>query len=324
MENKTPYLKIHHELECSFINFFESNGYQRLAPVPISSHVDRSVYLINSATNLFKPYFSSNHCVFAIQHCMRTQTLSDYYNEERESQYPTTFDSYGAFVPASLLCKILKDTIELFSSIGFEFSKMRMRISCNDIVLLSAVSQSLPSIRVELDERSEKYDHKYGDGITGRAIKLDYYQEWQKKYKNLCYFILIYLGSSPVGVELATSDQLIIMRSQNKKYGISVSKIADILPMSVFGERRFADSVVGAAHLLYEGLKPNSSTTNGRTLKKYIAALQYFSKLLGRSENEVISIVLKYITMEYGEVPEYKKLYISELLAKWIAVYRAK
>ena len=57
---------------------------------------------------------------------MRTQTLSDYYNEERESQYPTTFDSYGAFVPASLLCKILKDTIELFSSIGFEFLKMRM------------------------------------------------------------------------------------------------------------------------------------------------------------------------------------------------------
>ena len=39
MENKTPYLKIHHELECSFINFFESKGYQRLAPVPISSHV---------------------------------------------------------------------------------------------------------------------------------------------------------------------------------------------------------------------------------------------------------------------------------------------
>ena len=86
MENKTPYLKIHHELECSFINFFESKGYQRLAPVPISSHVDRSVYLINSATNLFKPYFSSNHCVFAIQHCMRTQTLSDYYNENLSTQ----------------------------------------------------------------------------------------------------------------------------------------------------------------------------------------------------------------------------------------------
>lgn len=324
MNNNSLYLNIHHELEDSFTNFFESKCYQRLTPVPISSRVDRSVYLVNSATNLFKPYFASSHCVFAIQHCMRTQILSDYYNKEQESQYPTTFDSYGAFAPASLLCKVLIDSVEYFVSIGFDFTKMRVRASCDDITLLSAISQSLPFMSVELDKRTEKYDHKYGDGVTGRAVKLDYYQEWQEKHKNLCYFILIYRENTPIGVELATSDQLIIMRFQNKKYGISVSKIADVLPISSFEERRFADSVVGTAHLLYEGLQPNSSTTNGRTLKKYIAALQHFNKLLGHSEKRIAPTILRYIEIEYGELPESKKQYVSELLDKWIAVYSAK
>ena len=317
-------METHHELEYSFISFFEEKGYKKLEPVPISSHVDRSVYLVNSATNLFKPHFSSGHCIFAIQHCIRTQTLSDYFNEERESQYPTTFDSYGAFVPANLLYKLLNDSIEFFATIGFDLAKMRVRVSCDDISLLSAISQSLLANSVVLDEKSEKYDHKYGDNITGRAIKLDYYQEWQNKHKNLCYFILIYQGDLPIGVELATSDQLIIMRLQNKEYGISVSKIADILPVSAFEGRRFADSVVGTAHLLYEGLRPNSSTTNGRTLKKNISALQYFSKALGFSSSMVISTVLEYIEAEYSEISESKKMCISDLLDKWIAVYSAE
>lgn len=304
MNKYMSYLDIHNELEYSFINFFEKKEYRKLESVPITSRVDRSVYLVNSATNLFKPYFSSGHCVFAIQHCMRTQALSDYFNEEKESQYPTTFDSYGAFVPTNLLYKLLDDSVEFFVSIGFDLAKMRVRASYDDQPFLSAVSQSSLANCIEMDRRSEKYDHKYGNNVTGRAIKLDYYQEWQNKYKNLCYFILIYHDNIPIGVELATSDQLIIMRLQNKKYGIATSKIADILPVNSFEERRLADSVVGTAHLLYEGLRPNSSTTNGRTLKKYISALHFFGASLDYDEKAIINALITYIDVEYGNISD--------------------
>ena len=61
-----------------------------MVPVKITSGIDKTVYLINSATNLFKPFLSiSNTCVFAIQRSMRTQNLNDYYRKESETEYPT-------------------------------------------------------------------------------------------------------------------------------------------------------------------------------------------------------------------------------------------
>jgi len=57
MDNNDTYLEKHREIESSFISFFEEKGYRRLDSVPTSSHVDRSAFLVDSATNLFKPHF---------------------------------------------------------------------------------------------------------------------------------------------------------------------------------------------------------------------------------------------------------------------------
>lgn len=146
----------------------------------------------------------------------------------------------------------------------------------------------------------DKYNHVYGGAFTGRAIKIDYYQEWQRKYKNLCYIILILENNIPIGAELATSDQLILMRLFNRQYAISMAKIADLLKTDTFEQRRLADSVVGVSNLISEGIRPNSSNTNGRTFKKYMKAISYFSNALSISLEERIDIVHDYIFQEYG------------------------
>lgn len=306
----------HKELEKKFELFFMEHGYLKLDPVGITSGIDKTVYLINSATNLFKSYFSGrNVCVFVIQPSMRTQNLNDYYREEYESEYPTCFESYGVYVSTEHIKKLISDTIAFFVSIGFEIPRMRVRASFEDSVLLEAIESSTLKNMITMDKRTEKYDHVYGLGITGRAIKLDYYQEWQMKHKNLCYFIIIYVDGVPKGAELATSDQLILMRLKNQKYAISVAKVAELLPVGTFEQRRFADSIVGAANMIFEGIRPNSSNTNGRTLKKYIKAISYFGDMLDIPLTERSTIIERYIHLCFATKVDREVItrYLSQL-----------
>lgn len=303
-------VQAHQLLEKCFKYYFQSRGYDYLESVPVTSGLDPSVYLINSATNLFKPFLGHKHVrVFAIQPSMRTQILKDYYRREVETEYPTCFDSYGVYVSMEYVSSLILDSIALFLSLGFCAKQMRVRASGKDEVLLEPVRDSVLSHRIELDTIDEKYDHVYGNSLTGRAIKIDCYQEWQKKYKNLCYIILIFKDGMPQGAELATSDQLILMRAFKRQYGVSVSRISDLLPTDTFEQRRFADSVVGASRLLFEGLRPKSSNTNGRTLKKYLKAVLWFGNALNFPEEKCVDIVCSYINLEYKVQADFNKIY---------------
>lgn len=294
-------LALEHEiLEKEYTSFFVSHGYTELDAVEITSRIDNTVYLVNSATNLFKPFLANDDtCIFVAQPSMRTQILHDYYCEEHETEYPTCFKSFGVYVSWVHLQKLIDDCIKFFVNIGFQIDNMRIRASYDDQILIDAAKKSVIGKSVEMDLRTKKYDHNYGSTLTGRAIKLDYYQEWASKYKNLCYFIIIYEDGVLKGAEMATSDQLILMRLSNIKYAISASKIARMLPTQSFIQRRFADSIVGVANLIYEHIRPNSSNTNGRTIRKYIKAASYFGELQNLSRENIINIIYDYIKFEY-------------------------
>ena len=294
-------INAHTWLEASFVSYCTNHGYSRLNSVEISSKIDNTVYLVNSATNLFKCHFGEqNVSIFAYQKSMRTQILTNYYQEDSETEYPSFFESYGIYVSLDRLEKLMRDAVDFFQSIGFERKNMRVRASADDTQLIEAARRIDLLSSVVLDDRSYKYDHVYGNDLTGRAIKLDYYQTWAKKHKNLCYFILIYERGVPIGAEMATSDQLILMRLNELQYAIAASKISHLLPLRSFDERRFADSIVGMSHLMYEGIKPNSSNTNGRTLKKYITASMTFGEKLGCSPQQIIAVIDEYTLLEYG------------------------
>lgn len=290
------------DIRNNFDCFFSSHGYMHLENVSITSGIDKTVYLTNSATNLFKLHFGDGKCYFARQRSMRTQGLGDFYDENKENEYPSYFVSYGVFAPIEKFEKLISDTIAFHIKIDFSQCKMRLRISSKETFLLPYVKTSCLNNQVFLDEKDSKFDHSYGSGIRGRAIKLDYYQDTIFRYKNLGYFIVITKEDEIIGCEYASSDQLIRMRQKEIKYGIAVSSIADILDTSTFSHRRFAESIVGTAHLLYEGLRPTSSNTNGRTLKKYIAALSYYGTRLSYSVTDVSIIIKCYLEIEYGHV----------------------
>lgn len=281
--------------------FFSDENYQILEPVRITSKVDRTVYLTNSATNLFKIHLDDGKFFCAQQRSMRTQILNDYYTETNETEYPSYFVSYGVFAPYHGIQKLIDDTISFHQKNGFKIEKMRLRVSTNERTFHDYINASELYNQVTLDPKDYKFNHQYGGGLYGRAIKLDYYQQGIQRYKNLGYFIVMYRGSEIVGAEYASSDQLLLMRMYEIKYGIAASAIADILGTDTFSQRRFADCIVGCSHLFYEGIRPNSSNTNGRTLKKYMAALSYFGRLINMPMEGIPQIIDKYLTLEYGD-----------------------
>lgn len=289
------------EIAERFDRFYDGKGYRVLPPVPITSEIDPTVYLTNSATNLFKGYLGGGECLCARQPSMRTQILRDFYDRETETEYPTCFVSFGAFVPPEKLRKLVDDTVDFHTGIGFLPERMRLRVSARERILTEYARASRLGGKITRDERDHKYDHVYGGGLRGRALKLDYYQESLGRYKNLGYFLTIQRGEEILGAEYASSDQLILMRRRELRYGISASPMADILAADTFEQRRFADCVAGYANLVYEGLMPNSSDTNGRTLKKYIAGISYFGPKLGTPADAVPAIAMDYLALAYGE-----------------------
>ena len=179
------------EISTAFDNFYLRRGYRALEPVKITSKVDKSVYLTNSATNLFKQYFGTQEWLCARQRSMRTQILGNYYDPMSETEFPSYFVSFGAFVSPDSLQRLIDDTIEFHKGIGFRSDRMRFRISEKETLLSSYANASALSGNIWQDSRDEKYDHVYGAGLRGRAIKLDYFQENIERYKNLGYFLTI-------------------------------------------------------------------------------------------------------------------------------------
>ena len=284
-----------------FSTYFSKKGYFELTPVGITSHIDKTVYLVNSATNLFKQYIHTENCrIFVKQRCMRTQALDYFYNEEKESQYPTCFVSFGAYVSKQYMDKLFLDTVGFLANIGLELSRLRVRVSEEDGMLLEMIESCPIKIKKVIDSQKEKYSHTYGDTIMGRAIKVDYFQDSLSRYKNICYIIAMYNEGILCGAELASSADLFLLRLKDMEYAISVSAIADILPTENFYQRRLADSVVAVVNLSVEGKRPHSSDMSGRTMKKYLRAMSYFGRELKYSEEEIAEICRQYLIIDYG------------------------
>lgn len=293
---------------------FEHDGFFRLEPVSIVSHIDKTVFLVNSATNLFKPFLDiGGSAVFAMQRSMRTQQLSDYYNPSTEDDYPTCFVSFGAYASLNMANMLIATSLSAMRDIGLDEGRMRVRLYSGDLAKWECLLQFQFNETV-LDDREEKYAHCYGGALTGRVAKVDYYQPALERYKNLLYFIVMYDDGMPKGMELATSDQQLLLRIHEAKHGIAMAPIADLVPVESFSQRRMADSIVGTANLLVGGIRPNASTTNGRTLKKYLSALRYFANENGCTVDQIVDIVARYTLIDYGEGREIDKPQLARML----------
>lgn len=289
----------------SFLGFYSSKAYSPLASVAVSSRVDPTVFLVNSATNLFKQFFSQPHSrAVAAQKCMRTQILNDYYCAARETKYPSSFISLGAYASADSLDQLAADTYGFLTAGGFLPERMRVRACQRDEGMLKAIGAIIDTNRIMLDERSERYDHTYGEGVKGRVVKLDYLSNRVQSYKNIGYLIAIYTKDGLCGAEFASSSAQILLRLNDMDYAVAVEPIADFFSTQSFEERRLADSIMGTMTLVHEGIHPNSSNTNGRTLKKYIAAIGWFKNKVSLSPRDIYDLAMAYYFSQYDEITQ--------------------
>lgn len=296
--------KLNAQLEKDFIVYMNSSGYTEVSPLPISSKVDSSVRLIGSAFSRLRSYTSlDSYSVFTIQRAIRTQILNSYYDECAEQEFCSYHVSFGVIVDSSKIQALVASCFDfIINCLEFPLNKLRIRASSSDTLLVSCLQIPTLQSRLILDSEIEsRYSHQYGLGICGRGIKIDFQQS--DHYKNIAHIIALFCENNKncIGAELSFTNASVIMRKYNLTYAIDVMPIADMVPCNNFAQRRYADSLTVVTHLLFEGVRPNSSKMDGRLLKRYLKALDYYSNILNISQDVTIQHILSYAYMEYEE-----------------------
>lgn len=292
-------------LKQLFLTFMMGRNYIEVPAVPISSKADRSVRLIGSAFSRLRSFIGADTAsVFTVQRAIRTQILGTYFDEMEEREFCSYHVSYGAIVDADSIEKLIIDCIELVTqSFEFEPYKMRVRASSNDVMFLASLQSSVLADRLILDsEDDDRYGHRYGSSLCGRGFKIDCKQG--DLFKNVVHVIAIFdeeQNGKCVGAEMALTNSSVLLRRSGQNYAIQVMPVADLLPCDNFVQRRYADSLTVVTHLLYEGVRPNSSRMDGRLLKRYLRALHFFASTLGISEQMTIKHITDYARYEYQD-----------------------
>lgn len=296
---------MNNRLELLFRAFMIGHGYREISAVPISSKVDRSVRLVGSAFSRLRSCLGSDaFSVFTVQRAVRTQILSAYYEETAEQEFCSYHVSYGAIVDAGSTGKLAADCIELVTqALGFAPQELRIRASSKDTVFLGILRSSTLGECLILDsEDDERYQHQYGGPLYGRGFKVDCRQS--NKFKNIVHVVAIFdreKGDQCVGAELALTNASVLLRRCGLSYAVEVMPVAELLPCDSFAQRRYADSLTVVTHLLFEGVRPNSSRMDGRLLKRYLKALHYFGDVLEICEQTRIKHITEYARLEYQD-----------------------
>ena len=100
---------------------------------------------------------------------------------------------------------------------------------------------------------------------------------------------------------MALTNASVLLRRCSRDYAVEVMPVADLLPCDTFSHRRYADSLTVVTHLLFEGVRPNSSRMDGRLLKRYLKALHHFGGVLGICEQARIKHITDYACLEYQD-----------------------
>lgn len=292
-------------LEQCFRTFMAGRGYEEIPAAPISSKADRSVRLVGSAFSRLRSGLGRDAVsAFAVQRAIRTQILSTYYEEAAEREFCSYHVSYGAIVDAASVRKLTVDCIDLITqALQFDPRELRVRVSSKDAFFLEILrSSSLRDCLLADSEDDERYNHQYGDSLYGRGFKVDCRQA--DRFKNIVHVVAIFdreRGGQCVGAEMALTNASVLLRRYGLPYAVEVMPVAELLPCDTFARRRYADSLTVVTHLLFEGVRPNSSRMDGRLLKRYLKALHYFGGVLGIDEQTRIQHITDYARLEYRD-----------------------
>lgn len=298
-------LDYHFIVKKLFTDYFSGLGYQEHTPAPIISFNDRSVRFIGSTTNVFKPYIINNPSLpsngfFLIQRCLRTQNATSFFDDKFFPEWGSYFTEIGLITPPDKLSKMTEDSLKYFTSIlGIESERIILRVSSQDKDLLKCVKNT--NLAVEIDGLPLKYyRHKYGlEMFLGRNFNFGIKNTQTGVIKDIGNIVIAEKENNKIAIEMGFGVSTLLARYYNLTNSIEASTISAIIPFRPGYVSKFSDALSSVVVMLKENIRP-AGRDKERILRTYLRALNYLSKKIGFSIDDILEYAIDFEEIEYG------------------------
>lgn len=297
-------LDYHSTIKKLFTSYFLDLGYQEHAPVPIISFNDRSVRFTGSTTNIFKPYIINNALIpskgyFLIQKCLRTQNAASFFDDKSFPEWGSYFIEIGLIASPDKLFKITEDSVKYFTNIlGIDPKRIVLRVFSQDKDLLECVKNT--NLAVEIDGLPFKYyRHKYGlKMILGRNFNFGIKNTQTGAIKDIGNIVVAEKENKKIAIEMGFGVSTLLARYYNLTNSIEASTISAVIPFKPGYVSKFSDALSSTVVMLKENIRPGGRDKE-RILKTYLIAIDYLSKKVGFSIDNIMEYAVDFEEIEY-------------------------
>ena len=268
------------KLISSYLEHYQKNGYQEIAPLPLTSKEDKSVIFIGAAVSALKkdyvlPLQIPEGGLVIAQDSVRTRNIKKMFDADFNPKWGSYFTNIDTITPYTNKEKAFHQVIDFFYNVA--------DISPNDLVLRanSADKELYQLIKdnhfplVEVDAHEEKYyRHTIGiDGIYGENFNFAIRHKNTKEYCDVGNFIIFRNQETkkPLFIEVGFGDTVILQAQHG------LNHIMDCYPFpnhpALDNNYKFKDCIITSQAMMREGLMPSSRDEQTKILYKYLRAI---------------------------------------------------
>ena len=288
---------------------FIDKKYIKEEPVLITSQIDKTVDFIGSKISPLKHYLFDdnipNEGVALIQNCMKLRALK-HLKDYIPQKFGSCYRGMGTITKYDLE-KIVSDTFDYLLNdkyLGMNPNDICIRISSADIDLINSIKQVDYRVKREFDtETEENYKHIYGldkQQITGRNFNIAVRKGSSDVFFDCAAIIVMESPYEKLAIDMGIGNSSLAMCYYNTDNTVASSRMGDVIKIDSVEMMKFADSMIAVSTLLYENITEHPSKHFRKKFRQYLQALRFWRKELGISDENILSYMNKYISLEYN------------------------
>ena len=311
--SKSEYLNF---VEDKFKKCFNEKRYIEEPPVDITSKIDPTVDFVGSKISPLKKYLDNEDYGdigrYIIQECMKFKSYK-YLKTDVPQRFGCYYRGMGIIAKPELE-RIVKDTFDYLIDAKFLHippEDLCIKISSSDVDLIKATRDVDSKITRLVDQSSiEHYRHSYGmdeKNIFGRDFNIGLRKKDTDDFLSFAAFVIMENKERKLAVDMGISNLALSMYNFGTNSTVSSSRMADFIDIDSITKEKFADSLIAVATLLKEDITNNKSKHLRKKFKQYKQALNYWNEQLQYTNEDLVNLIVNYLTAEYHSSFEQRK-----------------
>lgn len=311
--SKSEYLDF---VEGKFKTCFSEKGYIEETSVNVTSKIDPTVDFIGSNISPLKKYLDTDDYGdigrYIVQECMKFKSFK-YLQTDIPQKFGCYYRGMGIIAKPELE-RVVKDTFDYLTDekyLNIPLEDLCIKVSSTDEDLIEVTESVDGKITRIIDQCGvEHYRHRYGmneKNVFGRDFNIGLRKTGTDDFLNFAAFVIMENNDRKLAIDMGISNLALSMCKFGTSSTVSSSRIADFLDINCIVKEKFADSLVAVATLLKEDVTNHISKHLRMKFRLYLRALNYWNQQLQYSEEDIIDLMVKYLTAEYHYNFEYRK-----------------